>query len=438
MKTYLSLLLLLMALPLIAQEEMTLERAISLALENNFQIKISETNIQVAENNNTWGRAGRYPIVNLSGSFNNTLINDNNPASFLNGTYTSSSLSPAIDAQWLVYNGGRVRIAKEQLGLALEQQRQLQSSSTQNVIRDVIKAYYDILLQKERLLVLEQQLQLSQDRMEYEQVKREFGTSNSFALVQFEQAISTDSTNLISQGHLVETNKRNLYNLLNQAVDQDFVFPERLEVSLEDIDPEKMKDLLLKENYTLQNLEVAQALAQVNTKLEESSRKPRVNIGGNLGFSEIYFKFFEDNPATGEPFEGQFSNRINLGLNATATWNLYDGGVSKSNVANAGLQEQVRRLDYEEAALLLNNQLDILLANYENLKEVLRMNETQIKLAERNLEMAEERLKAAQITSLDYRNLQNQLLNTQFAQVSAIYNLLISKTEIDWLIGAFL
>ncbi len=421
-----------------AQEQMTLETAIAKALENNFQIKIDETNIEIAENNNTWGRAGSYPTVDLTGNFSNTLINDNNPASFLNGTYQISSLSPAVNAQWLLYGGGRVRIAKEQLNLAVEQQRQLQSINSQNVIRDVIKAYYDVLLQQERLIVLEEQLKLSRDRMEYEKVKREFGGSNAFSIIQFEQAIAVDSTNLVSQNQLIEINKRNLLNLLNEDTNTEFTYPERLKVTLEEIDREKMRELLKTQNYSLQSLETAARLSQINTRLEDTARKPSVSLNGNLGFAENYFKFFEDNPATGDPFEGQLSNRTNLLIGASASWRIFDGGVNKANVQNAKIRERNSQLDLEESQMQLSNQLDILLVNYENLKQILKLNQDQIQIAERNLEMAEERLKSAQITSLDYRNLQNQLLTAQYAQTSAIYNLLISKTDIDWLVGEFL
>lgn len=61
----------------------------------------------------------------------------------------------------------------------------------------------------------------------------------------------------------------------------------------------------------------------------------------------------------------------------------------------------------------------------------------QLSLAKRNLEMSEERFKLGQITSLDYRSIQVQYLNVAFARVNAMFDLINTKTEIDWLVGVF-
>ena len=65
------------------------------------------------------------------------------------------------------------------------------------------------------------------------------------------------------------------------------------------------------------------------------------------------------------------------------------------------------------------------------------MTDRQVQLAQRNLQMTEERFKAGQITSLDYRNIQTQLLSASFGKVSAIFNLILTKSEIDFLVGKF-
>ena len=75
---------------LLAQEEMTLEKAIAIGLENNYGIKISDTNIAIAENNDSWAVAGSGITLDLNGSFTNNLINNQNPASFCL-LYTSPS-----------------------------------------------------------------------------------------------------------------------------------------------------------------------------------------------------------------------------------------------------------------------------------------------------------------------------------------------------------
>jgi len=104
------------------QEILTLEKAISIGMENNFSIKINEKNIEIAENNDTWVNTGKTPTIDLNAGFNNNFTNDNNPASFLQGTYYNGSLNGALTGNWVFYNGGRFKISKQQLELAVRQE----------------------------------------------------------------------------------------------------------------------------------------------------------------------------------------------------------------------------------------------------------------------------------------------------------------------------
>jgi len=419
------------------QEVMSLEKAISIGLEENFQIKVDEANVQIAENNNSWARAGKGITVDLNGTGSLSLTNDNNPASFLNGSYFVAGLGGSIDANWLVLSGGRVRIAKDQLNLFVEQQKQLQSTGAHNIIRDIIQSYYVVLLQQERLTVLEELIDLSRKRLVYEESKKEFGASNSFNLIQFQDAVLSDSVNIVSQHNQINIAKRSLYSLLSINADQNYDFPERLAVQIEEINQEELSQTLEEESPTLRTLMILSELNQLNSQLEEASRKPTLSLNASAGLSEGYFKFFGNDPRTGEPIKGQFSNRMNIAIGANLNWNLYDGGVSSTNVENSKISEEVNQLDILEARLQLTNQLNILVQNYNDQKNLLLLADDQINLADRNLTITEERFKLGQISSIDFRAVQTQYVNVAFNKVNAIYNLLISKSEIDWLVGVF-
>ena len=49
-----------------AQEPLSLSRAIEIGLANNFQLEIAKRNLELAENNNTWSAAGKGPRVAVS------------------------------------------------------------------------------------------------------------------------------------------------------------------------------------------------------------------------------------------------------------------------------------------------------------------------------------------------------------------------------------
>ena len=437
MKKYIILIGLFTSVQFWAQESMTLPKAIAIGLENNFAIKISDKNIEIADNNNSWAMAGKTPTLDLNGTFSNSYTNDNNPASFLQGAFYNGSLGGTLDAQWLVLNGGRVRILKNQFESLADRERLSRDQQIHDLLRDIATQYYGVILQEERLEALREIFKLSKDRFAYEQTKKEYGASNSYNLIQFKNNIVSDSTNLINQEIQIEITKRDFYQLLDMVDLVEYSFDEKLITLPETMDREALQEKLTEENYTLKTLIILQGLSQLNSQLEESARKPTLAITGSLGFSENGFKFFADNPNTGDPFEFIFSNRFNARLSANLNWNLYDGGVIKTNIKNAKIQEEINQLSYLDAQAELSTQLDILLSNYNNQIELVKLSETQFSLSEENLLMTEERFKAGQVSSLDYRNVQNQLLNATFNKVNTMYQLILAKIDIDYLVGSF-
>lgn len=420
-----------------AQEILTLEKAISIGMENNFSIKIDEKNIEIAESNNNWVNTGKTPTIDLNAGFNNNLTNDNNPASFLQGTYYTGSLNANLTGNWVIYNGGRFKINKQQLEMAVTQQELNQASGIHDLLRDIYQQYYTVIFQQEQLEVLNQVFNLSKDRLRYEVIKKDYGQSNSYNLTQFKASVLTDSVSIVQQLQNIKIAKRNLYQTLDIIGFENYQFRESLEVRPEPINEETLRTALSEENYTLKSLEILASLNRLNTEFAKVSRKPTLSVNGSLGYARNGFKFFADDPNTGDPFKFLQSNRFTGSANLVLNYNLYDGGRQKNDIKVAQLQEEVDQLSILETKANLTNQLDILLDNYQNQIQLLALTDSQIEIARQNIQLTEERFKAGQLTSLDFRNVQIQYLNAAFNKISAIYELLLSRNEIDWLVGRY-
>ncbi|HQU60015.1 MAG TPA: TolC family protein, partial [Saprospiraceae bacterium] len=105
-----------------AQSPLSLSQAIETGLANNFQIQIAEMQRDIAANNDDWAVAGRYPSINLVVNSNNSYRNQSNPAGPLTKVNSiSPSLAPGIEANWVLFDGYRVRYTKN----LLEQQARL-------------------------------------------------------------------------------------------------------------------------------------------------------------------------------------------------------------------------------------------------------------------------------------------------------------------------
>ena len=126
-----------------------------------------------------------------------------------------------------------------------------------------------------------------------------------------------------------------------------------------------------------------------------------------------------------------------LNLGVTASYNLIDGGLVKSNIANAKLEQEIANLSYEDVKTDLEIQLLNLIDTYNTNINLLDITEEKLVLTKENIKIAEERFKSGAINSFDYRNIQLTLLNTSFTRLSILYDLIVTKSNIDWLTGEY-
>ena len=108
---------------------------------------------------NNWGTAGRYPTIGFD-------IADNNNYELNSSTYTNR-LTAGVGLDWILFDGFRVNITKSQLENLEELSSGRLAVIVESTIQDIILSYYDVLLQQERLAVLETVMTLSNDRYQY-------------------------------------------------------------------------------------------------------------------------------------------------------------------------------------------------------------------------------------------------------------------------------
>ncbi|MEM9675923.1 MAG: TolC family protein, partial [Bacteroidota bacterium] len=212
------------------QEDLSLSQAIQIGLENNFDIQIEELNIEVAANNNNWGAAGRWPTVSFNLSQNNNFRDVDNPASFLQGLTISNDVTPAINVNWILFDGFSVNIRRDQLQKLENLTRGNAIVVIENAVQGIINQYYIVQLEQERLDVLASTFNLSKDRYEYIKLKGELGSAVTFDILQQKNLFLTDSTNLVNQEITFVNARRTLNLLMGKDVTLTYNLTDNLEV----------------------------------------------------------------------------------------------------------------------------------------------------------------------------------------------------------------
>jgi outer membrane protein TolC len=425
-----------------SQDSLSLQQAIAIGLQNNYRIQIAERQLDIARNRNDWSIAGRYPQVDGTLNFNNGYNNaDNtqNPASFVRrSNLINSNIQPGVELNWTLYNGSRVRVTKQQL----EQIERLSQGNVQiaveTTIQNIILAYYQALVQQEQLLVREEVLKLSRERLDYSIARREFGQAASFDVLQSQDAYFNDSTSYLIQLNTLDNALRNLN--LAMGVDElsrRYQLTDQLQFDAQNYALNDLRTRMLANNRTLQNLFLNRELAQLDTRLVESTRLPIVGLrlGGFYNINRNHFG--SSTLANGDERDlgGVGTRNLNTFMNFGLIYNLFDWGVRRRNVENARVQEIIAQLNVEDFKRNVSTELENALATYNNQKNLVQVTNQLVENARRSLAIAEDRFEAGLVNIFDYRQVQLSYINATQSQFNAIFNLKTTETNLIRLVG---
>jgi len=406
-----------------AQEvSLTLSEALQKAFESNYGIIISKSDADIAALNNSWGKAGRFPTVGFTASSNNSKeLIDNS---------STNRISGGVGLNWILFNGFKVNITKDKLEKLSHIAEGRVGVVVENTIQDVIMSYYNILLQKERLEVLNKVMSLSKDRYSYEQKKQELGSSVTYNVLLAKNIFLEDKASYLSQEVIVKNAIRNLNFLMGEQPSQSWSFAEDFTSDTVQYILADLLDKMLANNQTLQNQYVNLLMQQDEIKLQKGSLYPRVSLSTGIENSYSWI----NTELQGEIYNEDLTPYGNVSL----TYDIYSAGNRKRAIDIAKINEEVTQVETEEMVHSLTNQLFNEFETYNLRKELLNVSNESLEAAEMNLQIAEEKFKTGAINSFNYRDIQLYYLNSAINQLQSIYNLIYSNTILTRLTGGFL
>ncbi len=423
----------------LGQEALTLSDAIQKGLSNNFGIRIEQENQEIARNNNTWGEAGRYPVVSFNINQSNAITDIDNPASFLQGKLRTNDLNPVINTNWTIFDGFTVKINKERLQLLQDQSDGNATIVIENAVQAIVEAYYTAILEQERTNVLAQVLTLSRDRYNYILIRKELGSAVTFDILQDKNAYLTDSSNYVLQQLNFQNALRSLNLLLAEDLTKRFEVTGSLDSETQLYSYEDLYARMTENNSNLRNQFVNQELLRNAYVQSRAARSPSLDL--NLGYS--YTKNWQDLSeanfgADSGPEEVIKSNTTNYFANFTLGFTLFNGGRIKRQIKNARVQETLGLLETDDLKLTLHNDLLSAYDRYRVRVKLLGISDENLATASLNLELALERYKNGTINSFDYRDIQVNFLQAALSHLQSKFDLIQTDTDLLRLTGGIL
>jgi outer membrane protein len=428
MKKLILILMLLAPISLIA-EDLTLEQAIKIGLENNYAIQISKQETEIAKINNTWGTVGRLPMIDL-GVSNANRYDENQQVvqGFeIDTKQNSYAIAPFVQLNWTIFDGFSIGIRKDNM----EKLEKLSKGNEQDIVeakvQDIVMAYYGALLDKQRLEVLGEIKKLSLDRYTVSMMKKDLGNAVTFDVLQFKNAYLRDSTNYLLQEVSYQNSLRSLNYLLAAEASVEYNPSDEFNYEFETYSLDNLKQSMLKNNKIYQNMLTGQEILENNIDLENNEYMPKLKFNSGADYSKNYIY-----PQGDDSYD---TYRIDYYANLSLSINIYNGGNTERAVQVARIEEEKGRMTISQLKLSLENRLQNLHEQYELKKQLYSVSVSNRETSQLNLQISKDKFDSGAINSFNYRDIQLQYISASLNELGSVYDLLQTRVDILKLTG---
>ena len=412
-----------------AQNILSKSEAIKIAMEENFDVKIADQNLEVAENNTSIFNSGYLPTLtgNAGFSFNRDALNvefQDGSERTLDGA-KSNSRNAGLALNWIVFNGfnRKYNVARNQENLNLGQLNA--KFALENVMLNLFNSYYTVARNQQTLESLEETLDISKERLIRAEYGFDYGRNSRLDVSNAEVDINTDSINYLNAKQTLGDAIRNLNLILAQETSETYEVDTMLFFTDLNDKEEFIKSLKI-ENVQVQQAKAGISISQYDTRINNSRFMPTVSFNGGynarLGNNNSA-SFTAANSSSGLTYGG------------TLAWNIFEGGAAKIAVENSKVNEGIQQTLLEQTTQQIITNFENAWADYQNKLYIVQAQERNLSTNKLNFERTTEQYKIGSVSSLDFRTAQNNLLTARNSLIQAKYDAKIAELLIFQLSG---
>jgi outer membrane protein len=432
--------LLMLSLKGFTQEILTKEKALEITLENNFGIKIAKNNLEIAENNTSIYNSRKLPVVILNSGANYSRNNQSltftdrdtgNDSEISGNGVVAKTYNASLGVNYTIFDGFGRKYNVEQLKKTYNLTELQARETIENTYLQLFTTYFQIARLTENTNNLKEALTISKQRLQRAQYQYDYGQSTKLEFLNAQVDVNNDSISLITAKQQLNNAKRGLNVILGSKNDVSFEVETEVEYN-KMLSFDELKAKTMQNNALLKQNEQNIAISEFNIKINKANYLPSLNFNTSFGFNRT------ENENLINPFGAKLitSDGLNAGLNLT--WNIFDGGATKTRVSNAKIALDNQQILLDQQKVNIENNLKNTWENYKNQLFILSAQEQNVQSNQNNFDRTQERFKLGQITSVEFRQAQINLINSKTALNNARFDAKLIELQLLQLSGDIL
>lgn len=409
--------------------QLTLDEALKIALSDNPTIKVADQDIELKKVSAKEAWQSLLPTVDLNGTITYTIktatmnIGGNQVKM---GNDASNTWNGALNISLPVYAPAvyrTMKMTKDDIALAAEKSW----ASRLDLINQVTKAYYQLMLAQDSYAVLQKSYNYSEENYNVVKAKFEQGSVSEYDKISAEVQMRNIKPNVVAAANAVNLAKTQMKVLLGigdpelEIQIQDNL--KNYEQAVHEHDP--LEQVSLEQNTTLRQFTFNEKLLDHSLRIQKSAFIPTLALNYQYQYQALFNQNFQFWNYNWTP-----SSTLALTLSIPL---FHADNFTKMKTTRIQMQQLAEnRLNTERQ---LNMQVQTYLDNMQASNEQMASNKESVAQAEKGLLIAQKRYDVGRGTILELNSSEVALTQAELTYNQAIYDYLTARADLDCLIG---
>lgn len=409
-------------------DTLTVNKAISLALEQSYAIKIAKNEAQIAQVNTGYAAAGMLPIISASAgqvggvnTINQSLLSGQE---IIRESAGNTGTNVGIALNWTLFDGFGMFASYDRLQALKEVGELRLRASMQQTIGNVLRAYCAMVRNQLLIRAASERVDLSREGLRLATLRYSVGRSGEQEQLQASVELHADSTALMRLQEQFRQSRLQLNNAIGGH--KDTVYVVSMEFPSFDITNDILNgNLIQQQNPELMAVKAGTIAADAMLKQMEARAYPRLSLNSEYNFNQA-------------SNDGSFvtSSRVRgASFALTAQYSLLDGFRLGQQIETATIEKQNTQL--QTAQILDNLMVSHAIAKgaYHTGTSIVTLQQQNIALAEKNANIALERYKQGALSNFDFRISAQSVFDARSTLAQARFETALSALDLILLNG---
>lgn len=449
-----------------AQEKFTLEQCVNYAMEHNLTIKQARFSQAITEKDYSQTKYSLLPEINgqISQNFNKGRTTDPQTGLIVDQNINTSNFG--VGASWVLFSGLQKVNTIKQIKYSLMAEQSNVEKVRQDVSLNVVSSFLSSLFNKEQVINLTNQLQVSNEQLSIAQKKADVGSITEADFLQFKAQVSTDETNLTTAQNQLEISMLELRQLLNIDPQRTFDIEPPTDISLlgnikTDYNATDVYNEALKINPTIKYANYQKLSYEKSLQVTRGKYYPTLSMAYNINtlYGNNYEQLLSSTPGglaptsfvtqSGEavfaqtvdrefgttPFKDQFKNNRGSMLSFTLQIPIFNGLQVRNSTSKAKISYQNAIATEELTKNTLNKTIAQAVADLRAAEKKNVSAQSSYESLKKAYEYSQKRFDVGLINSLDLNIAKTNYSKAESEALQAKYDMIFKSKVIDYYLG---